>query len=794
MSGPEAVSYQSEAIEKISNVLSKLLGTAENKNRVLVFKAPTGSGKTLMVGYALSKTHTHLGVAPFIVLWLSPGKGDLHKQSARALTRMLSDSSLDVKLLDSRDDIVANTTPESGTVFVVNWEKLRTEKDGEWANKMLREGETANLFTMLENTTKRGMDMIVVIDESHTNLDGPQTTKLMAAIKEFRPFIQLEASATPTTTLDEELRDEGIHHSVVVPFRKVEEAGMVRKSVLLNPEFENVQTQYPDYDLDIQVLHAAWQRTASLTKSYAAARSPVKPLLLIQYPDGALADSRAEVVEKFLEDQGLVKDVTYATWLSGDHSDDLENISKYTSPYSALIFKQAIATGWDCPRAQVLVQFRVPGSETFQIQTLGRIMRSPEQKHYDDDTLNVAYVYSDLAGVSVRITSDEPEFAVRDLTINRGDKYPATGLKLHSVFQPRRREYHYPLTEHLEPELKKTLDAKVKSKLPAEAIITTPATFLTDATLEFKYLLTGGEAEFQGEIRSGILGEQLVQALYDRALVARIGPYRSREQSRSRIKSILVSWFQSARPEWQPDEIQHFVLQHAGIVSEAIENSCHKASLVDEAKAIADARSKRRISKKWEIPINELVASAKWLAPADAGNLFDPPRVPQDRSKPEIRFEKWLGVEHAAGRITWWWKNGIRDERYLGVEYPLTAQGKSTTFVEICYPDYIVMTTNGTVWAIEVKDIDDPDGSVGGKSAAKAVGLEHWAGQLNTDRETKKEQVDLPRVAACLVVPIDDGHGGVIVKSGSPTSWMEPSKANHAANNGWTDLAFSASK
>ncbi len=135
-----------------------------------------------------------------------------------------------------------------------------------------------------------------------------------------------------------------------------------------------------------------------------------------------------------------------------------------------------------------------------------------------------------------------------------------------------------------------------------------------------------------------------------------------------------------------------------------------------------------------------------------------------------------------------------RDEKYLGVEYPFTAQGATTTFEEICYPDYIVMTTNGTVWAIEVKDIDDPDGSAGGKSAAKAVGLEHWAMRLNKDRKTKKELFGLPKVAACLVVPIDDGNGGVIVKSGSPTSWTEPSKANHAANNGWTDLAFSASR
>jgi type III restriction enzyme len=40
------------------------------------------------------------------------------------------------------------------------------------------------------------------------------------------------------------------------------------------------------------------------------------------------------------------------------------------SPVEALIFKQAIATGWDCPRAQILVMFREIKTVTFEIQTV----------------------------------------------------------------------------------------------------------------------------------------------------------------------------------------------------------------------------------------------------------------------------------------------------------------------------------------------------------------------------------------------------------------------------------------
>ena len=47
--------------------------------------------------------------------------------------------------------------------------------------------------------------------------------------------------------------------------------------------------------------------------------------------------------------------------------------------------KQAISTGWDCPRAKILVKLREGMSEQFEIQTIGRIRRMPEAKHYEDD-------------------------------------------------------------------------------------------------------------------------------------------------------------------------------------------------------------------------------------------------------------------------------------------------------------------------------------------------------------------------------------------------------------------------
>jgi type III restriction enzyme len=789
MNAPEAKEYQSKAITKVTEALTKLLRFPTRTDRVVVLKAPTGSGKTLISAYTLSALYDKPQNPPFIVLWLSPGKGDLHKQSARALSAMLADSSLDVKLLDSRDDIAANSTPASGTVFVVNWEKLRTEKDGEWANRMLKKGETSNFFTMLKNASDRGLDMVVVIDESHTQLDGTQTAKLMAAIRSLRPFAQLEISATPNTPLDEELRSEGIHNIVLIPFHEVEDAGMVRRSALLNPAFVAVQDRHKKDTLDVQVLWAAWERLEELAKQYGEVGSGVKPLLLIQYPDGAEAKPRAEVVEKFLKDRGLVSNSTYATWLSEEHSPDLEKIAQNSSPYRALIFKQAIATGWDCPRAQVLVQFRKPGSETFQIQTLGRLMRTPEQKHYDDEDLNVAYVYSDLAGVTVKITLDEPDFGVRDTTITRGIGYPATGLKLRSVFQPRKRDFHYPDVATLDPALKAQFDEQVKPLLGKNPLSQTRRDVLVDGTLDAMAIVGGSEAKFEGAFTDGILGDQFVQALFDQVLTSKIGEYRSREQSRSRIKTLLVKWFQSEK-QWQPDEIQHFVLAHAGVVSAAIDAACYIAAKSEEAKAVSEARSRRRTTDPWEIPRTELVASASSEKASAAGCLFDPALVPLNRSGPERRFEQWLNEEVKSGRVKWWWKNGFRDERYLGVPYTLIASGTDAASEEITYPDYVVLTASLEVWVIEVKDINDPDGAEGGITACKARGLLDWADAMNEARASNKELISLPTVRAAVVVPSDEGRENSIVKFGSPDAWKAPTPDNHSTGLGWTQLKF----
>jgi hypothetical protein len=160
-----------------------------------------------------------------------------------------------------------------------------------------------------------------------------------------------------------------------------------------------------------------------------------------------------------------------------------------------------------------------------------------------------------------------------------------------------------------------------------------------------------------------------------------------------------------------------------------------------------------------------------------------------NRSQPEKRFEKWLGVQFDEKRIEWWWKNGnSRDEKYLGVPYlpaEVAESGEGTM-----YPDYLVMTTDGVVWVLEVKDVNDRDSAPGGETSAKAMGLQVWALEMNVLRSAKPGFDDLAEVRAAVAVP-DNNHGqGVSVFVGSPAAWTEPTQENLSIGAGWSPLIF----
>ena len=110
------------------------------------------------------------------------------------------------------------------------------------------------------------------------------------------------------------------------------------------------------------------------------------PLLVVQVPNTPSEDLLLDAVTT-IRDEWPELPTDAIAHVFGEHS-ALEvggHVIPYVSPEKVqdrthirvLLAKDAISTGWDCPRAEVLVSFRPATDETHITQMLGRMVRTP---------------------------------------------------------------------------------------------------------------------------------------------------------------------------------------------------------------------------------------------------------------------------------------------------------------------------------------------------------------------------------------------------------------------------------
>ena len=176
----------------------------------------------------------------------------------------------------------------------------------------------------------------------------------------------------------------------------------------MNPELK--EDKLEGEGSDEFILKEALKKREELKKQFEKiGKKFINPLLLIQLPDNNSLDftDKKEEIENLLAKKFNITTANgrMAVYLSEDKR-NLENISKNDNEVEVLLFKQAIALGWDCPRAYILVLFREWHSEIFSIQTVGRIMRMPEIMRYDIEELDKGYVYTNIANNNIKIEEE----------------------------------------------------------------------------------------------------------------------------------------------------------------------------------------------------------------------------------------------------------------------------------------------------------------------------------------------------------------------------------------------------
>ena len=152
--------------------------------------------------------------------------------------------------------------------------------------------------------------------------------------------------------------------------------------------------------MDHILIKLAIDRRNQLKKEIESFGKDVNPLVIIQLPndDEELTkegkSTKEEITREYLISQG-VKANHIASWFTGNKKPvglELDN-----NPYEYLLFKTAAGTGWDCPRAQVLVMFRDVKSEIFHTQTIGRILRVPIMNEEVSKVFRNGYIYTNFS-------------------------------------------------------------------------------------------------------------------------------------------------------------------------------------------------------------------------------------------------------------------------------------------------------------------------------------------------------------------------------------------------------------
>ena len=675
----------------------------------LVLQSPTGSGKTFMITnyiYEMSKKEEY----DLCFLWVSIGKGELQVQSYKSVKREL-DEALKCSLLE--DEFFGSRTEiDKNEIVFVNWEKIRTKDKttGDFKNIVMKDKETINFPEVLENTRTTGRKIILIIDESHVAATTDRATEIRDNI--IKPELTVEMSATPVLM-------NGAYPVVVKPNDVINE-GMIKKEIIINQDIDKIVDD--EFDSETLILESAYLKEEDLKRKYKEAllneetSNKITPLVLIQLPNSLAGEEKKENVLKFLEAKGITTDNgKVAVWLSDETvNKDAETLLPLDSKIEYLIFKMAIDTGWDCPRAQILVKFRETNSITFEIQTVGRILRMPEAKHYLEEDLNRSYVYTNVQSIAIKPEIYNPNI-IKSLNAKRSEKYTTTYLKsyyhnrvdygdvttsFYIVFEHEFCKYFgiNQITEdnYIPP---KTFFYDNSEKMKEKGITTEYGktdSIMSNVYVDSKDVDKG--VRFEDSNLFGVYASPSdLQDKFEKIINSNLNGFAPKRSIPTVKKAIFITLKKYLGLETGKGGImyiQNLVCSNYDIFAQIINSSTEKYKPIHEVEV--SAKSDERFNEEWEIApeknynpeTNQIIESKL--------SLYQPlfiERIGGKVNELEMKFIKYLDSHE--NKIEWFWKNG---SEHMEDNFGIQKADKSTF-----QPDFIIKFKDGSIGIFDTK-------------------------------------------------------------------------------------------
>lgn len=730
----KTLDYQQKAVKSLVDNVKSSLSWVGSRHSV-VFKAPTGSGKTIMAAEMLSRLSDELREDPSspcfeaAYIWIAPNK--LHEQSYLKFRDFFRESLRLTPVVYDSIDHSPDGYIKPGEIFFVNWESINRDNA-----LMIRDTEaSASLYDITRRTQEEhNTPIIAIIDEEHlfSGRAAKQSTRVLTGIN---PKVEVRISATP---LPESLN---VASAIVsVSRNEVISAQMIKKGVVINPDLD-FSTHLSS--LNQQLVHLALKKREDLARTYKKEGRGINPLLLIQLPndDTAVMTSEdtniKEEVISYLASVGIsTANGRLAIWLSNEKTDNLQHISENDDLTQVLLFKQAIAKGWDCPRAAVLLIFRKIESYTFTIQTVGRILRMPEQQHYTDDTLNYGYVYTNLNKDMIEIVRDEMQY-LQNYYARRRDGL--NNVSLPSAYSERKssdRNRLGPdfkevlintfrdewLIENIHPMLfsisemegleeeqeEKTKGPQSQAYLNRERAINEKGIIFNVSKIEINII---EDVNITAELGTTLVKDKAKYARTMNELNTTFTLY-CKERIGTKFESLSIAVLTNYLKEVMEELFELFesdaikvILYYANrpkftdVIDKALDRYLKKLKERQEK-----ARERDFKDYKWEVPEGRAYNGDVHVVVQEAQNHALLPFVQYKyASSPEKAFEKYLEANSA--NIDWWYKNGDNGKQHYSIKYK-TESGGSALF----YVDFVLRMKNGTILLFDTKSVgSDPN-------------------------------------------------------------------------------------
>ncbi|MBR0295360.1 MAG: DEAD/DEAH box helicase family protein [Bacilli bacterium] len=392
----ELTKIQKEAVDNIFSYYS-------NSEKVRVdFKSPTGSGKTLMASYLISLIIEANPDKKFVFVIATPSSSKLpffFEQKINKYKKDLPYSKFEVEYIESPSSKASSSTVEETPKIKIVDNKVYIFGKATFGSKRIF-SEQHVIDDFVDEVKTQGYKLIYIRDEAHIgDLKTDNESKQFEVLMQSNADFILKMTATPNLSdssvkivtvkesdLCDPLRNEN-KWLLKTTAKTLLQSSMTEEAILEDAinEFKRIKSDYKKLEENGVFIH---------------------PALLIQASN---EPSKKDEKEEFLKQIKLIKDKLDfhgLAWVQyfGDSDKDsnrvykdnfsLDDITQTDNEIDVILFKVGPATGWDIPRACMLLQLRKVCSEKLNTQTIGRIKRNPYPGLVKNSITDVYYIYS----------------------------------------------------------------------------------------------------------------------------------------------------------------------------------------------------------------------------------------------------------------------------------------------------------------------------------------------------------------------------------------------------------------